>query len=261
MILRARLGLLAGAIALAGLASARAEIPVQDRKSGALFMSPQTQAMQADETSNPGMLTALEGEALWKHKAGSANTSCADCHGAAEDSMKGVSARYPAFNAAKGQPIDVAGQVNQCRAERQQAEPLRAESRELLALSTYIGLQSRGMPVAPPADDRLTPYRERGKALFNARLGQLNFSCANCHEDNWGRKLGSAPIPQAHANAYPIYRLEWQEVGSLQRRLRNCMSGVRAEPYSYGSIEFIELELFLAERARGMSLETPGVRP
>ena len=246
---------------LLAAASARAEIPAHERKSGALFMSPQTQAMQADDTSNPGMLAALDGQALWKQKAGAADKACADCHGAAEDSMKGVSARYPAFNASTSQPIDVQGQVNQCRAERQQAQPLRAESRELLALTTYIGLQSRGTPVAPPDDERLTPFRERGKALFNQRLGQLNFSCAHCHEDNWGRKLGSAPIPQAHANAYPIYRLEWQDVGSLQRRLRNCMSGVRAEPYSYGSIEFIELELFLAERARGMAVETPGVRP
>ena len=260
MILRARWGVSAGALLLAVL-SARAEIPLHERKSGAEFMSPQTQAMQADDTSNPGMLAALDGEALWKQKAGAADKACADCHGAADDSMKGASARYPAFNANSAKPIDVQGQVNQCRVERQQAAPLRFESRELLALTTYIGLQSRGLPMAPPVDERLTPYRERGKALFNQRLGQLNFSCAHCHEDNWGRKLGSAPIPQAHANAYPIYRLEWQDVGSLQRRLRNCMSGVRAEPYAYGSLEFIELELFLAERARGMPVETPGVRP
>lgn len=249
------------ACAMLAVAAAQAEIPLQDRKSGAEFMSPQTQAMQADDMSNPGMLTALEGEALWKQKAGAANKACADCHADAENSMKGVAARYPAFNAATSQPIDVAGQVNQCRVERQQGQALPAESPELLALTTYIGLQSRGMPVSPPDDERLAPHRERGKALFNQRLGQLNFSCAHCHEDNWGRKLGSAPIPQAHANAYPIYRLEWQGVGSLQRRLRNCMSGVRAQPFSYGSLEFIELELFLAERARGMSVETPGVRP
>lgn len=246
---------------LLAASSAHAQVPAHERKSGAEFMSPQTQAMQADDSSNPGMLTALEGEELWKQKTGAANKACSDCHGAAENSMKGVSARYPAFNASTSQPIDVAGQVNQCRVERQLAKPLRAESRELLALTTYIGLQSRGMPTAPPEDERLAPFRERGNALFNQRLGQLNFSCAHCHEDNWGRKLGSAPIPQAHANAYPIYRLEWQGVGSLQRRLRNCMSGVRAEPYSYGSLEFIELELFLAERARGMMVETPGVRP
>jgi sulfur-oxidizing protein SoxA len=68
-------------------------------------------------------------------------------------------------------------------------------------------------------------------------------------------------IPQGHATGYPIYRLEWQSMGSLQRRLRNCMAGVRAEPYSYGSLEFVELELYLMSRSRGMAVETPAVRP
>jgi sulfur-oxidizing protein SoxA len=39
------------------------------------------------------------------------------------------------------------------------------------------------------------------------------------------------------------------------------MTGVRAEPYSYGSAEFVELEYYLIWRARGMKLETPAVRP
>jgi hypothetical protein len=49
-------------------------------------------------------------------------------------------------------------------------------------------------------------------------------------------------IPQAHPTGYPIYRLEWQGLGSLQRRLRGCMSGVRAEPYPYDAQELVELE-------------------
>jgi len=247
--------------ALACVAAVAAEIAPGDRKSGAEFMSPQTRAMQADDSANPGMLAALEGEALWAQKAGAANLACADCHKDAAASMKGVAARYPRFDEGANRPIDVQGQVNACRQTRQQAEPLRFESRELLALVTYVGLQSRGMPVAPPDDARLKPFLENGRALFHRRIGQLNFACAQCHDENWGRKLGSAPIPQAHANAYPIYRLEWQDMGSLQRRLRNCMNGVRAEPYSLGSLEFIELELYLAERAKGMPVETPGVRP
>jgi len=68
-------------------------------------------------------------------------------------------------------------------------------------------------------------------------------------------------IPQAHPTGYPIYRLEWQDLGSLQRRLRTCLTGVRAEPFAYGSAEYTLLELFLMDRARGMILETPGVRP
>lgn len=246
---------------VAAACAVRAEIPTDQRKSGADFMSSATRAMQDDDTANPAMLSTLDGESLWQEKAGAVQKSCADCHGAAPQSMKGVAARYPAFDASRKTPIDVSGRINACRTDQQKAEPFKAESAQLLALSAYIGLQSRGLPASPPDDPRLASFRAQGEALWNKRIGQLNFSCAQCHDDHWGKRLGSAPIPQAHPNAYPIYRLDWQGMGSLQRRFRNCMSGVRAEMYPYGAQEFIDLELFLMHRARGMPMETPGVRP
>ena len=117
------------------------------------------------------------------------------------------------------------------------------------------------MPIAPPDDAALTPFRERGKQRFFQRMGQLDFSCAQCHDDHPGQHLGGSLIPQAHPTGYPIYRLQWQGMGSLQRRLRNCMSGVRAEPFAYGAQELVELELYLKTRAKGMAMEAPGVRP
>jgi sulfur-oxidizing protein SoxA len=92
-------------------------------------------------------------------------------------------------------------------------------------------------------------------------MGQLDFSCAQCHDAQAGHRLAGSTIPQAHPTGYPIYRLEWQGLGSLQRRLRNCMSGVRAQPFDYGSEEFTALELYLMQRATGMTIETPAVRP
>lgn len=246
----------------ASLASwAFAEIPLDQRKSGADFMSAATRAMQADDTANPAMLSTLDGESLWHEKTGGEQKACADCHGPAPQSMKGVAARYPAYNVARQAPLDLAGQVNACRADQQKAEAFKPESAQLLALTAYIALQSRGLPAAPPDDARLEPFRAQGEALWGQRIGQLNFSCAQCHDDNWGRRLGSAPIPQAHPNGYPIYRLDWQAMGSLQRRFRNCMSGVRAQAYPYGAPEFVNLELFLMHRARQMPMEAPGVRP
>jgi len=50
-------------------------------------------------------------------------------------------------------------------------------------------------------------------------------------------------------------------LGSFQRRLRNCLIGIRAEPYAYGAPEFVDLELYLMWRANGMKIETPAVRP
>jgi sulfur-oxidizing protein SoxA len=244
-----------------GATAVAAEIPLSERKSGYDFMGPDTRSMQDDDTTNPGMLWVLDGEALWKRKEGTANKSCADCHGDAGTSMKGVAARYPAFDAGRGRPIDLEQRVNICRADRQQATPLPFEGKELLALTAYIGRQSRGMPIEIGDDERTKPFLEAGRDLFNRRQGQLNLSCAQCHDDNWGQKLAGAPVPQGHATGYPLYRLEWQSLGSLQRRLRNCIVGMRAEPYAFGAPEYVDLELYLMWRARGMKVETPAVRP
>lgn len=231
------------------------------RRSGADFMSASTQAMQRDDSQNPAMLWVADGEALWRASPAAGTTSCAGCHGDAKSAMRGVAARFPAFDATANRVLDLGQRINQCRRGKQQQAPFAPDSAQLLALESYVALQSRGMPLAPPADPRLTAPTARGQRLFTQRIGQLNLSCAQCHDDNAGKRLGGSIIPQAHANAYPIYRLEWQTMGSLQRRLRNCISGVRAEAPPYDADELVELELYLASRAAGMPLESPGVRP
>lgn len=258
-----RPALAAAAAFLFALPAFAADIPLPDRRSGYEFMGPDTRAMQDDDTQNPATLAVLEGEALWARKAGAAGRACADCHGDARESMTGAAARYPRFDDASAGPIDLEGRIMQCRARRQEAPPLARESRELLALSAFVARQSRGLPVADAvaADARLAPFLERGRALFRRRQGQIALSCAQCHDDNWGKSLAGNAIPQAHPTGYPLYRLEWQSVGSLQRRLRNCMIGMRAEPYAYGAPEYLDLALYLAWRARGMTMEAPAVRP
>jgi L-cysteine S-thiosulfotransferase len=220
------------------------EIPPAERKSGYEFMSRETRAMQDDELTGPAVLWLLDGEALWK------KLGCTGCHGDAPGSMKGVAARYPAV--VQGKLVTLEQQV------RHKAPQLAYESRDLLALSAYVAQQSRGMPIEVQP---VQPYLNQGKAFFQARQGQLNLACAQCHDDNWGKKLAGTPIPQAHPTGYPIYRLEWQTVGSLTRRFRNCLTGMRAELLPHGAPELVNLELYLMHRARGMKLESPAVRP
>jgi len=247
-------------VALLTAGAARAtEISQAERRSGYSFMTPDTKAMQDDDTANPGMLWVLDGEALWKRKTGSANKACADCHNA-RDSMKGVAARYPAFDKALGRPVDLEQRINLCRTNHQQASPLPYESRDLLALTAFVAQQSRGIPIET-SDPKLEPFIAKGRELFMQRQGQLNLGCANCHDDNWDKRLAGSAITQAHPTGYPLYRLEWQSLGSLQRRLRACITGIRAQAYDYGAPELVELELYLMSRARGMPVEAPAVRP
>ena len=224
-------------------------------------MTPGTQAMQNDDTANPGMLWVLDGEALWNNRNGALNKACADCHNDARASMRGVAARYPAFDQTLGRPVNLEQRINLCRTRNQQAAPLSYESRELLALTAFVAQQSRGSAIETGTDPQLEPFVAKGRELFMRRQGQLNLGCANCHDDNWDKRLAGSAITQGHPTGYPLYRLEWQSLGSLQRRLRSCISGIRAQTYDYGAPELVDLELYLMSRARGMPMETPAVRP
>src|SRR5437763_13584584 len=177
-----------------------AEIPQSELRSGFRFMGPDTQAMQNDDTANPGILWVLDGEALWKSQAGSAAKACADCHGDARTSMKGVAARYPAFDKALGHPVDLEQRINGCRTTNQQATPLTYQSRELLALTAFLAQQSRGMPTMPEGDPQLEPFIAKGRELFTERQGQPNLGGAICHYDNWDKQLPGSAITQGYQN-------------------------------------------------------------
>lgn len=233
----------------------------EPRKSGYAYMAPATQALQNDDSQNPAMLWAKDGEAAWQRPEGGANAACASCHGDAKKSMRGVATRFPAYSASLGRVINLQQQVNFCRTAHQKAQSFPLEHQTLIGLESYIALQSRGMPIQPAAETKLAEARENGEVLFHQRIGQIDLSCHDCHNLLAGRSLAGNLIPQAHPTGYPLYRLEWQSVGGLQRRLRNCMVGVRADPYPYGSSEMVALEAYLAMRAKGMKLEAPAVRP
>lgn len=246
-------------ILIAANSSLALESSKDARQSSYHLMTPENRAMQDDPNLNPAAFWVMDGHSLWKEKTGKKNASCASCHGDSGQKMAGVATQFPKMQ--KGRLQTLEGQINQCRTSRQEAPALAYESKELLALTTFVASQSKGLPIAVQETPQNKKDLQQGRQFFNERMGQLNLSCAQCHQDRAGLKLGGSLIPQGHPTAYPIYRIEWQTMGSLQRRLRNCMSGVRAQQFEYGSQEMAQLELFLMWRARGMPLETPGVRP
>jgi sulfur-oxidizing protein SoxA len=232
-----------------------------EKRSGYDDASPATRAMQDDDASNPGFLWVQQGESLWSERSGPTTRSCADCHGDASRSMRGVAARYPMFDGKLGRPITLEQRINRCRTERQRATKLAQDSDAMLALTAYVGLQSRGLPMQVSIDGPARTFFEAGQALFILRQGQLNLSCSQCHDGLAGQRLGGSVIPQGQPNGYPEYRLEWQGMGSLYRRIRNCLVGIRAEPFDPDAPELIALEFYLGWRASGLKMETPAVRP
>jgi sulfur-oxidizing protein SoxA len=244
----------------AGASAQQRVLPLSELRSGATFAGANVRAMQADELANPGMLWVERGEKLWSAPAESSGKACASCHDAAQTSMRGVAARYPKFDAAAGTVLDLEARINDCRTRRQQAPALARESEDLLALTAFVAYQSRGVPLAASIDGPARAAFERGRELYFARHGQMNIACTQCHDQNWGKRLLGETISQGHPTAFPGYRLEWQSLGSLQRRLRACLFGIRAEMPPPGAPVLTDLELYLAWRAQGLPIEAPGVR-
>lgn len=249
--------LLTGLIAV--MAAGQAEAQQQAIRSASEFLSPTLKLEQSDTVLNRGMLWADHGAKLWDEPAGDTQVACSGCHGAAE-SMRGAATRYPAVDTASAKLLNLEGRINSCRERNQRATPLAYESEPLLALTLLVAHQSRGLPLQVEIDGRAKPYFEAGRAFYTERQGQLDLACRQCHDDNVGRKLRGDTISSGIGTGYPAYRLEWEGLGSLHRRLQACQAGVRAVELAPGSTEHMSLELYLAWRATGMNIEAPAIR-
>lgn len=251
---------LAAAAALAQGGAREPQRAIPDPQSGRHFATPETLEIQDDDFQNPAFLWVEEGEQAWSHPAGTAGKSCASCHGDATQTMKGVRARYPAYDAKRGRVVSLEQRVNLCRTENMGAPALAVDSRPLNAMTTYIGLQSRGMPMNVDISGPARSFFDKGEAFYNTRRGQLDMRCGSCHEENYGRSLRADLLSQGMSNGFPTYRLKEQRVISLQFRLQGCVNDVRGQAPPMGGEEFTNLEFYLAWRAQGLPVETPSVR-
>jgi L-cysteine S-thiosulfotransferase len=250
-----------GAVAVTSAQQAGPEgYEVDGRKSGYLFLGEGTRELQDDDFLNPGMRAVDRGRAIWNQTDGEAGESCASCHGDAAESMQGVAARYPVYDDERGGLVNLELRINDERVRRMGAEPFRYESDELLALTTYIAHQSRGLPMQVSIDGPEGEHFERGEELFNTRMGQLNMACTHCHDGLVGQRLRGDLISQGQVNGFPIYRMMWNSMGSRHRMFEWCNTSLRAEPFALGSPEYLSLELYLAWRGRGLPIESPAVR-
>jgi sulfur-oxidizing protein SoxA len=233
---------------------------VDGRRSGYLYLGDQTRALQDDDFLNPGMFAVDYGRDLWNSVEGTEGFSCASCHGDAEQTLQGVATRFPRYDARRDRIINLELMINRERAERMGAAPYDYESEELLALTAYIANQSRGMPLEVDITGPAEPFFEAGRAFYFERRGQLDLSCAQCHDDRAGMLLRGDLLSQGQVNGFPFFRLMWDSIASTHRMFEWCNVSVRAEPYRLGSDEYLNLELYLAWRGRGLPIEAPAVR-
>ncbi|WP_298934384.1 sulfur oxidation c-type cytochrome SoxA [uncultured Ruegeria sp.] len=275
--MRATLWITAAAIGLAGAATAQdsnslsidgeamiTEVAAPDHLenidtiySGWRFRSPETQALEVDDFDNPAFVFVEQAEDLWEQVDGSAEKSCASCHESVEE-FAGLRAQLPRVE--NGELVTLEDLINRSRVEHMGAEPWKWSGGQMTAMTALIGVQSRGMPVEVAIDGDAAPFWEKGKDLYYTRVGQLDMACSNCHEDNYGVMIRADHLSQGQVNGFPTYRLKNAKLNSIHGRFKGCMKNIRATPFKEGGDEFKALELYIASRGQGLSVETPSVR-
>jgi sulfur-oxidizing protein SoxA len=239
--------------------AAPADSPLDEIRSGWTFRKKETQDLEMDDYDNPSFIFVDQGAALWNKVEGTNNKSCASCHNDVE-SMKGLRTELPRWNAAKNDIYTMEEYINDCRTERMGAEAWKWSKGKMTAITSLISLQSRGMELNVSIDGPAAKAYELGKEIYYTRVGQLDMSCANCHEDYYGVMIRADHLSQGQINGFPTYRLKNAKMNSIHARFKGCMKNIRATPYKEGSDEFKALELYVSSRGAGLSVESPSVR-
>lgn len=242
-------------------AAAHLDGALSEAISGWEYRDSSTQAMQMDDFDNPAMLAVEQAAEVWNTAMGTVGKSCADCHGDVNESMIGIRATYPKWNEKAGEVRTLAMQVNNCLTENMGAEAWKYDGADMAAMEALISIPSRGMPVNVAIDGPVASVWEQGKEMYYTRYGQLELSCASCHELNYDNLIRADHLSQGQINAFPVYRLKDTGLVTTHGRFKGCVRDTRAETFAAGSPEFVALELYVASRGNGLSVEAPAVRP
>ena len=195
---------------------------------------------------------------------------CTSCH-ALEKVVKAVP-DFPKLDASQ-KLINLEDQISVCR-QRVDANATTTASTQsfynddnpTLELSTFLNDAARQLAIniTPPANpSHATIWKQNladGEKLFKTRLGHMNLSCQQCHDGKVGASMRAQKITAGHPTGFPAYRISWQGLGSIERRIRACYSGVQAQVPAPQDIRLRQLELYLKTRAQGLQLEGPSIR-
>ena len=228
--------------------------------SGWSFRTDETQALQMDDFENPAFLFVDQARADWTAELGADGESCASCHGEVEEGMDGVRAHYPKWNEEAQEVRTLQMQVNSCLTDKMGAEPWEYAGGRMTNMVALISSVSRGDTIQVATSGPARKTWERGRDLYYTRFGQLELACANCHEDNYGEMIRADHLSQGHINGFPVYRLKNTRLNAVHSRFKGCIRDTRAETFEVGSPEFVALELYVASRGNGLSVEAPSVR-
>ncbi|MES0328312.1 MAG: sulfur oxidation c-type cytochrome SoxA, partial [Gammaproteobacteria bacterium] len=147
-----------------------------------------------------------------------------------------------------------------CRNDNTGGKALPTNHPDLLALETFVRNLAIGETVNVQTDGPMTKLLKQGEELYKTRYGLIDMACYHCHEVYPGQMIRGQKISQGQGNGFPAYRLGTGEITSLNQRIQQCLTTMRAEPFDADSDEINLIGLYIMSRSNGLKIETPAVR-
>lgn len=237
------------------------------------------QMLKEDPWSNPGLLDADRGEALWSTPRGPKNVSLEKCDlGKGPGVVEGTFAELPRYFADAQKVMDVESRILWCMEHLQgfnRADLVKRPHpgggqpvKELGAMATYVASKSNGLRFAAKLDK---PQEKEavalGDAIFHRRSGPFDFSCATCHAAEGLRiRLQGLPYLEDPKEArkvvgeWPAYRVSSTHVMTMQHRLYDCYWQMRMPQLELGSDASVALIAYLTKNAEGGEISAPALK-
>jgi sulfur-oxidizing protein SoxA len=190
--------------------------------------------------------------------------------------VKGASAQLPRYFKDTDRVQDLESRLMTCMDTLQgipEAEIVkgsfgRGVRKDLEAVVAYIVTQSKDMKVnAPVTHPKEKEMLALGEKIFYLQGGPMDFSCASCHAVDDKRirmqDLPNLTQPKGAAEGWgtwPAYRVSSGTFWTMQRRLNDCYRQQRMPFPIYGSDVTVALSVFMANKANGGTVQTPGLK-
>lgn len=232
-------------------------LELEDFKDGySAFHKPKREQLAQVNEFPPYMISLEEGEELYKtpFANGKSYNSCFK--------TPAVKQNYPRFDTERNEVITLGQAINECRTENGE-KPLRYKKGDIAKIMAYMAYESRGnkIDVKIPSAEAEMAY-ERGKKYFYKQQGYFTLNCYECHVDGAGKRARAevlSPILGA-ATHFPVYRIKWEGLGTMQRRLSGCVRDTGVEQPKAQTKYLKELEYFVTYMSNGMKINAPDTR-
>lgn len=171
---------------------------------------------------------------------------------------------YPYFDENKKEVVSLTGAINECLTNAGQ-KAWNEKKGDMALLEAYMASETKDaekkVDIKISSADAAAAY-ERGKEYYYTQRGYLKLSCATCHVQGAGKRVRNESLSQlaGQTTHFPVYRLKWGNLGTLERRMEGCIKDQGQVPPKTSSKEMKELLYFMAYMSNGMNVDGPDVR-